>query len=563
MLPTFHSSRHAPWHPVGIGALSLVAILLFGLGLAHAGPGRSPQSVTAGPHAIYLPAVQSAPASTVSDPPGLPPRQWDPRLDQRGAILQPAQVQPGQGYWRLVEATWLDEQESQGRHSIMVDLVDETGKRVVGAPVRFWWADKDEILLTQEKPGEPFAVDFAMYAVAPAYGAAPADANPADRVWGMGLGSIEQPDLAVLTSYRLVWQWTVVPATPTPTPTPTPTATAPPSPTATPSPETPTPAATNPPTPTPTGTATATPTPQPTSSNLPPRQWDPRLDQRGTVLQPAQVQPGQGYWRLVEAAWLDEAESGGRHHILVDVRDSQGRRMVGVPVRFWWNGGESILSTQEKPGEPFAVDFAMFAVAPAYGAVPADGSPADRVWGMGLGSIEQPYFTIHTSYRLVWQWTVAPSGSEPTPTPPPGATPTPTPTPAITMPTPTATPPSTTSYLFSQARLVRCDPNGGTTYVHGTLRLKGQPVNGYRVVFSYQPDGPIVAGIQSGPHEGYWGWADGYYSHILQAGGPRAGDWWFWVVDDQGQRISALGYVRTDGYVDENSCQQALLDFEG
>ena len=360
MLPLFARSRHTSWHPVGIAALSLVAILLLGIGLAHAGPGRSPRWVAAGPHAIYLPAVQSAPRSTSTEPPGLPPRRWDPRLDQRG-----------------------------------------------------------------------------------------------------------------------------------------------------------------------------------------------------TVLQPAQVQPGQGYWRLVEAAWLDEEESGGRHHILVDVLDSQGRRMVGVPVRFWWNGGEDIQPTQAKPGEPFAVDFAMYAVAPAYGAAPADGSPADQVWGMGLGSIEQPYFTIHTSYRLVWQWTVASAGSPPTPTPPPGSTPTSTPTPAIT------TPPPTSTYLFSQARLVRCDPNGGTTYVHGTLRLNGQPVNGYRVVFSYQPDGPIVAGIQSGPHEGYWGWADGYYSHILQAGGPRAGDWWFWVVDDQGQRISALGYVRTDGYVDANSCQQALLDFEG
>ncbi len=561
MLPVFARSRHISWHPVSIAALSLVAILLLGIGLAHAGPGLAPPGAASGPHAIYLPAVQSAPRSTPAEPPGLPPRRWDPRLDQRGTVLQPAQVQPGQGYWRLVEAAWLDEEESQGRGHILVDLVDERGKRVVGAPVRFWWRDDGETKLTQEKPGEPFAVDFPMAAVAPAYGAAPADANPADRVWGMGLGSIEQPYFAILTSYRLVWQWTVVPGSPTATPTPTWTPTPPPSPTPTPSPATPTPEATESPTPTP--TPTATPTPSSTSPNLPPRRWDPRLDQRGTVLQPAQVQPGQGYWRLVEAAWLDEEESEGRHHILVDILDSQGRRMVGVPVRFWWNGGEDIQPTQAKPGEPFAVDFAMYAVAPAYGAAPADGSPADRVWGMGLGSIEQPYFTIHTSYRLVWQWTVASGGSPPTPTPPPGATPTPTPTPAITTPTPTATPPPTSTYLFSRARLVRCDPNGGTTYVHGTLRLNGQPVNGYRVVFSYQPDGPIVAGIQSGPHEGYWGWADGYYSHILQAGGPRAGDWWFWVVDDQGQRISALGYVRTDGYVDANSCQQALLDFEG
>ncbi|MCX6048139.1 MAG: hypothetical protein NT075_23820, partial [Chloroflexi bacterium] len=34
------------------------------------------------------------------------PPIWDPRLDKRGAIFIPAQVTPGQGYWRLMKAVW-------------------------------------------------------------------------------------------------------------------------------------------------------------------------------------------------------------------------------------------------------------------------------------------------------------------------------------------------------------------------------------------------------------------------------------------------------------------------
>ncbi len=172
--------------------------------------------------------------------------------------------------------------------------------------------------------------------------------------------------------------------------------------------------------------------------------WDPRLDQRGTVLIPAQVQPGEGYWRLAKGVWYAENEPpfAMQHHIFMDTLDATDARQAGVPIRISSLDDTTVfqvVTTELKPGELYAANFPMYAVAPAYRAQPADGAPADAVSGMGLGDIERPAWAIHTSYGFVWRWTIAPG---PTAT----ATETPTGTPTLEpteTPTPTATPTDT------------------------------------------------------------------------------------------------------------------------
>ncbi len=145
------------------------------------------------------------------------------------------------------------------------------------------------------------------------------------------------------------------------------------------------------------------------------------------------------------------------------------------------------------------------------------------------------------------------------PTPPPTPTPLPpTPTPTPAPPTPTPTP----RYKFNIAVFGGCEPNAGVTYVKGTTYVNGVPTSGYWVAFSWMPDGPIVAKIQSGPHEGYPDWAPGFYTHILQANGPREGTWYFWIVDENDRRISEMVQVRTDGEAGPGKCQQAIVDFD-
>jgi hypothetical protein len=310
---------------------------------------------------------------------------------------------------------------------------------------------------------------------------------------------------------------------------------------------------------------------------IPDRDWDPRLDQRSAVLIPATVTPGQGYWRLIRGVWYNTAESQGRHHIFVDVLDAGGARQPAVPVLITWSDGTETITTEAKPGEEYAANFAMYSIAPSYRARPNDGAPADAVDGMGLGEIDDPTHGHHTSYGLTWRWTIAGGTATPTPTLTlvpttpvtatltPGATVTstatitPTATPTMTAtPTPTATPTATPSptptrtdtptptptplYTFPITEVAGCTPNEQGSRFSGTVRLNGQPADGYRVVFSYEPDGPwVTQPAVSGPNP------PGFYTHIISVGVARVGNWFAWIVAADNQRISAIAGFSTDG----------------
>lgn len=198
-------------------------------------------------------------------------------------------------------------------------------------------------------------------------------------------------------------------ATPTDTPTPSDT----PTPTATP---TPTPTATSTPTPTPTPTLTAAPTatrrpanraarPSATPVTRPtpiPRQLDPRLAGLGVRVEPAFVGEGQPYWRLIEARWTDEQESGGKHSVFVEVLNAHGQRAIGQPVIVQWTDGSVVLLAKDRPPPDWAVNFPMYNTLGSY-AVGVSGAPSDRIVGLGLGTADAPDFTIHTCFYLVFR----------------------------------------------------------------------------------------------------------------------------------------------------------------
>ena len=101
-------------------------------------------------------------------------------------------------------------------------------------------------------------------------------------------------------------------------------------------------------------------------------------------------------WKLIRNE--GPVEWDGKHSIFVDVVDEQGKRLTGIPVKFWWNDGYEVKRTEAKTGEPFAVDFPMFAAGDAYGAKVDDGNPGDQTFGMGLIP-----FHPHVCYKLVFR----------------------------------------------------------------------------------------------------------------------------------------------------------------
>jgi hypothetical protein len=189
------------------------------------------------------------------------------------------------------------------------------------------------------------------------------------------------------TPYVIVVTNTPPPATNTPIPTDTPL----------------------PPTPTPTrkpqrvtSAAAPLPTATPVANPEPPRDLDPRLPSLNVVIQPAGVRPGQSYWRLIACYWQNKEESGNDHTIYINVLDEAGNRIVGQPVEVRWPDGSLVILTEDKPEPVYSANFPMYATLGSY-SVSIPGLPSDTVVGMGMGTAEQPNFTIHTNFLLTFQ----------------------------------------------------------------------------------------------------------------------------------------------------------------
>lgn len=226
-------------------------------------------------------------------------------------------------------------------------------------------------------------------------------------VYSMGSYEVAAADQDTARALALVDSLAPPTATYTPLPTPTLPATLTPPPPAQPATAIPTTASQFIPAPkdTPLQVAPANPAPPPEApppAAPPSRIWDSRLDRLGVKVEEAPVSPGQQYWRLVEARWADEAESAGKHHIYVEVLDENGNRIVGQPVTVWWGDGNLTLPTENKAPPDFSWNFQMYAAGFAY-STKVEGLPSDVVTGAGMGSLEQRFYGIHTSFYFTFQ----------------------------------------------------------------------------------------------------------------------------------------------------------------
>lgn len=145
------------------------------------------------------------------------------------------------------------------------------------------------------------------------------------------------------------------------------------------------------------------PAPPPLSASTPELEWDPRLDALKVKAEPANVAPGQTYWKLVRAIYQGPDESGEKHHIYFTVLDSQGKPQANQKVWQGWPADKTDATTNEQ-GETNIPLWASYAPdrgeSGPYSAW-VDGLPSDRVSGLGL-----PH-KRHVSFLLTWQRAIA------------------------------------------------------------------------------------------------------------------------------------------------------------
>ncbi len=160
-------------------------------------PTPKPRSRRISPTATPLPtATQGFPVLV---------RNLDGRLSLLGVNLEPVSVPQDQPFWQLVEARWADEGESEGRHSIYIDVLNADGSRALGQRVVVEWAGGSADLVVKDVPPPEYAVSFPMYNTLGSY-AVRVLGYPSDRINGLGLGTIETPDFKVHTCFYLTFR---------------------------------------------------------------------------------------------------------------------------------------------------------------------------------------------------------------------------------------------------------------------------------------------------------------------------------------------------------------------
>jgi hypothetical protein len=148
---------------------------------------RSPLGAFNGDSGVLLPfVINNAPTGqetgSVDQTPGL---EFDPRALKRGVRVE----EPQGAEWKAKVIHWLDEKESQGRHHIYFDTLDESGNRVSGVPIKVVWPDGSTVVKSEEKKGEPYSANFPMSPSRNDFSVSVADGGLSDVVSGIGMGA--------------------------------------------------------------------------------------------------------------------------------------------------------------------------------------------------------------------------------------------------------------------------------------------------------------------------------------------------------------------------------------
>lgn len=149
--------------------------------------------------------------------------------------------------------------------------------------------------------------------------------------------------------------------------------------------------------------------------------WDPNLSEVRVennlvkalscgYIKPLGLQDGDQYYKLIDAAFIDEEAARGKHVISVDVIDEDGRRIQGARVWHGWptqklpawdDRVQATLFGSELANWALYEKFDAWTVPGPYWVQPSDGK-ADIFWGAGLPWGRHVCFSVvfqRTTYR--------------------------------------------------------------------------------------------------------------------------------------------------------------------
>jgi hypothetical protein len=132
-------------------------------------------------------------------------------------------------------------------------------------------------------------------------------------------------------------------------------------------------------------------------------EWDWRLDALGVVVEPAEVKPGQAYWKLARAVYQAPDESDDGHQIFYTVVDQQNNPVEYQKVLQGWPDGETdaITNDQGETNIPMWNSFSPDRMEQGSYVAWVDGLASDRVRGLGLP------LKRHVNFLLTWKRSVA------------------------------------------------------------------------------------------------------------------------------------------------------------
>ncbi len=139
-------------------------------------------------------------------------RDWDYRLNYlgKGVKLEPASAPLGGSvsgpYWKLVEARWLDPEESGGASHIFAKALDTDGNPLENAAFIVSRPDAQDLVRTKGSV-DSFWGNYTMYGLLGTYAVEMSEGGHAsERVTGVGLGTEEVPGAWTSTAFRFTFQ---------------------------------------------------------------------------------------------------------------------------------------------------------------------------------------------------------------------------------------------------------------------------------------------------------------------------------------------------------------------